>query len=442
MNRLKSFSYLSVRAYGVKKRHRLNPGVHTRLSAITQSDEQEQLEFLEDPENLDDLETDFMQVNKSHKEHERELKRNKERLKLNITARKYINEKQPSFLTTGEKQQIRILHEQDPVEWTPEKLSDSFPALPETIKKVLRAKWYPKTPEKVLEYDKNVADNWSKYKDGLLMLDSRLETHLSRFKDRKILMTNREEIATHLVAPSPNIPKPKSTLFSNIIKNYLDAHSVENNKKVAVIENQAETKRHRNENDNAINNSVDNESSLSNSEEHNVITLDDYRVEETITRVKHKQKHKKNEFMTVDNYLKQEVDEMTNVSSPIEVTILQAHRNNLEQSNLMESMNKCNVMETQERGKPNENAVTKEPIENDVISKSVMNNDSANLNNVVETMETHVKEWISKVEEEEEIPGYINIPKKKFKEGMIYRVKDCYYDDDGEFLYRVPGLEN
>lgn len=37
-------------------------------------------------------------------------------------------------------------------------------------------------------------------------------------------------------------------------------------------------------------------------------------------------------------------------------------------------------------------------------------------------------------------PLAIRIPKKVWKEGYMYKVKDCFYDDNGDFLYRVPGL--
>lgn len=37
-------------------------------------------------------------------------------------------------------------------------------------------------------------------------------------------------------------------------------------------------------------------------------------------------------------------------------------------------------------------------------------------------------------------PEKISIPKKKWKKGHTYKLNDCYYDDDGEFLFRVPGL--
>lgn len=34
----------------------------------------------------------------------------------------------------------------------------------------------------------------------------------------------------------------------------------------------------------------------------------------------------------------------------------------------------------------------------------------------------------------------VHIPRKLYKQGLTYRVEDCYYDSDGEFLYRVPGM--
>lgn len=36
----------------------------------------------------------------------------------------------------------------------------------------------------------------------------------------------------------------------------------------------------------------------------------------------------------------------------------------------------------------------------------------------------------------------IHIPKELYKEDAIYKVEDCFYDDQGEFLYRVPGLKD
>lgn len=34
----------------------------------------------------------------------------------------------------------------------------------------------------------------------------------------------------------------------------------------------------------------------------------------------------------------------------------------------------------------------------------------------------------------------VRIPKSVYKKGCTYKINDCYYDHDGQFLYRVPGL--
>lgn len=41
-----------------------------------------------------------------------------------------------------------------------------------------------------------------------------------------------------------------------------------------------------------------------------------------------------------------------------------------------------------------------------------------------------------------EYPLKIQIPNKVFKKGFIYKLNDCYYDDRGIFLYRVPGMNS
>lgn len=38
-------------------------------------------------------------------------------------------------------------------------------------------------------------------------------------------------------------------------------------------------------------------------------------------------------------------------------------------------------------------------------------------------------------------PERIVIPKEKLRKDCVYKLYDCYYDSDGLFLYRVPGME-
>lgn len=67
----------------------------------------------------------------------------------------------------------------------------------------------------------------------------------------------------------------------------------------------------------------------------------------------------------------------------------------------------------------------------------------------VATVEADLKEKTSVISRKEvskfidtinDYPLAIRIPKKVWKEGYTYKVKDCFYDDNGDFLYRVPGL--
>lgn len=37
-------------------------------------------------------------------------------------------------------------------------------------------------------------------------------------------------------------------------------------------------------------------------------------------------------------------------------------------------------------------------------------------------------------------PGKITIPPDIYKKGCTYKLNDCYYNSDGNFLYRVPGM--
>lgn len=52
----------------------------------------------------------------------------------------------------------------------------------------------------------------------------------------------------------------------------------------------------------------------------------------------------------------------------------------------------------------------------------------------------HNKVMRKSFEDNDEILQSIAIPKDKRNTGCVFRVKDCYYDDQGEFLYKVPGM--
>lgn len=124
---------------------------------------------------------------------------------------------QPSFLTYTEKDQIKKLHDSDPEEWTPEKLSESFPALPETIRSVLRSRWIPKSVERIISYDTKVIENWKDFKKGKLAVDPDLNQHLMKFKHRRISLIDRDVLKENFIPPKMEFPKPRNKMFSSIV---------------------------------------------------------------------------------------------------------------------------------------------------------------------------------------------------------------------------------
>lgn len=106
-----------------------NPGLQNQLNVLYDEHELKELRN----EDFEDLETDFMDVDKAEKLHESEIEAFKEKQKLWIVGRKYFKENKVNFLTWNDKEQIRHLHQTNPQEWTVEKLSEGFPALPNTI---------------------------------------------------------------------------------------------------------------------------------------------------------------------------------------------------------------------------------------------------------------------------------------------------------------------
>lgn len=121
-----SFLVNFVRHY---RREMGNPGIELRKATMQNLEKDTNFEDID----FDDFESDFMNVHQSHKESIKEQEALKEKLKYQIVKQKYFSQKCPNFLTWNDKQQIRYLYATNSEEWTIEKLSESFPALPEVI---------------------------------------------------------------------------------------------------------------------------------------------------------------------------------------------------------------------------------------------------------------------------------------------------------------------
>lgn len=69
---------------------------------------------------------------------------------------------------------------------------------------------------------------------------------------------------------------------------------------------------------------------------------------------------------------------------------------------------------------------------NSDITSEVVKSHSAGLNPTVTEMSSDIGK---------DPPGRIRVPAEKWKKGYTFKIEDCYYDDDGTFLYRVPGMK-
>ncbi|OAD54855.1 hypothetical protein WN48_06055, partial [Eufriesea mexicana] len=377
----------------------------------------------------DDIEvygSDFMKITDSYINHNREELAAKELLKRRVVKSKVFNEIEPSFLTYIEKDQIKKLHENNPEEWTLEKLSESFPALPKTIRKVLKAKWVPKSKERILQYDNKVIKNWKQLKTGKLKVNSILKQHLMKFKNRKILLTDREPLIEKFISPKIEYPKPKSFFFSNIIKNNINDEPVIKNKLLICSQN----------------NTNKDDKNYNSRDKKNV------RLGQTVTNdLIHKltKNNTKQEALIFEEFLKMKLNSSDEISYEERLTLIDTYKKyidskNIENigSNMLNNSTENTSIEEKSLStiKNSSNECTLNAKEDTTEFKITMKN------NIEHTsLDTYVKERNSFVDMNFEYVKCIKIPKNVYRKGMTYKIKDCYYDDDGEFLYRIPGLK-
>jgi hypothetical protein len=69
---------------------------------------------------------------------------------------------------------------------------------------------------------------------------------------------------------------------------------------------------------------------------------------------------------------------------------------------------------------------------NSDITGEMVKSHSAGLNPTVTEMSSDISK---------DPPERIRVPAEKWQKGCTFKIGDCYYDDDGTFLYRVPGMK-
>lgn len=360
----------------------------------------------------------------------RENKRIQEQLKRRIVKNKVFKEIEPNFLTYIEKDQIKKLHENNPTEWTPEKLSESFPALPETIKKILKVKWIPKSVERILQYDNKVIENWKQLKTGQLVVNDTLKQHLMKFKNRKIHLCDKETLMKNFIPPEIEFPKPKSSFFSNIIKNSTDKKSVMENKLISSQNiNKDINKDKKNFN---ITEKKDIKLFKETNDSMNICLTKKYNTEE--------------KTLLFEEFMKNKLNNPNEISYEEKIALTNIYKKYIESKNSEDiSFNIMNSIEKDSTIEKKNIDITKNlsKYKNSILNIKTDATEfklTTKLNDNI-SLDTYIKERNSFMDTNFEYSKRIKIPQNVYKQGMTYRIKDCYYDDDGEFLYRIPGLK-
>ena len=164
--------------------------------------------------------------NTIRKQYEADVAEQRSKAKRSIVRKVVFGEKtEPDLLTWMEKEMIRFLHKDDPKEWTIERLSESFPATPFVIRKILRTR--PTLNEdKINSYNKEVANNWKMLTKGKLELSSDYEKHLRcGYKNFSISSGLKnlaeQEILLEMEKKTSALPKPALPgEFASIIIDY------------------------------------------------------------------------------------------------------------------------------------------------------------------------------------------------------------------------------
>lgn len=356
----------------------------------------------DDPEITYDA--DFSRLNMSHREYEREMKLHQEKIKrYTIKSRYFKSQKQPNFLTWAEKEQIRHLNKEEPDEWTPDRLAQCFPAVEEVIVKVLKAKWAPVNSHRAQKHDENVKKNWELFKDNQFKdLDPQVCEHLKKFSNR-----NFDSIQNAYAQATNNqiefqFPQPRNKEFSQIITSC---------KRIEAKNNSAK--------DNDRLQIKGKPNLLSAQTEDNLelkIRRSDFTkkmtYEQLIDRAKTKAVEHEEMHLSVD--LPKELPSDRSPSTQSEETT-QTSNDASEAEHLDESIYKVQS-------------------DSKTIDLTLANASSS----------TKITKYAGKTGSitSAPFPYKIAIPDRLRKRGHTYKLYDCFYDDRGIFLFRVPGLSH
>lgn len=395
---------VQTRAYAPRGHHydhnshkKVMPGMRRQAKLLQDFDE-----FLDDPEGFGNHEADFQELNKVHREFERDVVYNDKKIKQIMIKNKYFNEKQRNFLTWAEKEQIRNLHSNNPDEWTLERLAESFPINIGDVGKVAKAKWYPNDAKRVQKHDEAVKKAWESFrKNELTDLDPDYAAHLQKFTDRNFDNSGNNVNYRAMLKTKFELPKPQRTEFRSIITSCPAAKSNERNEEKTISDGRGTSNV---------------PARISNVPARISQKLDLYKsgtpvegVDDTfLLATVHNKKHYQFDAISKKKAVKQ-IKKLT----PEPVSMNPYQRANESNGAEIIALKTIDFVE---------------PV------KKVEKYESRTTANVSFQGNVHPMDAVDVVRRR------IRIPRHLYRRGATYQFRDCFYDTTGEFLYRVPGM--
>uniref|UniRef100_A0A336M6D4 CSON010889 protein n=1 Tax=Culicoides sonorensis TaxID=179676 RepID=A0A336M6D4_CULSO len=370
---------------GTVLKEKRNIGLKHRVKLAKQDPKSVVELYDEDPEF--DPDSDFLESDKSHRKYQEEMKDYKEKLGNWIVRDKYFKQKSPNFLTWAEKEHIRYLHQEDPEEWNVKNLSDSFPIDIHHIKKLLRNKWTPHDKTRVEKHDLAVKQNWEKLRNGDFdeIISEKLKNHLMKFKDRKI---NLEALPKF---------EPRRRLSAGF--------KTKNNDFLSII---TSCKKYQ-EKESTVTNQIED----SHTNQSNKLQIES---------------RKLNPDNTNDSIMLRHDDSHFDTNRRMTLTELKRYLGENDEPETIELDEK--QLELHSIENPSGTGISpKQKFEN-----SVANSIPNKFESRIASQKILPELCVPAVQEK------IKIPKKLWKRNATYKLRDCFYNDDGRLLYRVPGL--
>uniref|UniRef100_A0A1B0A3J7 Uncharacterized protein n=1 Tax=Glossina pallidipes TaxID=7398 RepID=A0A1B0A3J7_GLOPL len=444
----------------VRRAKKLNPGLGHLAYGI-----EDVVDVIEsDPEGFDKLEADFMQAGQSYHQHKLDLEKQRERIRHFMVKHKYFRDDTlPNLLTYAEKEHIRLLHSRDAEEWSVERLAESFPATAEIIKKILRANWRPLSAKRVHSHDLLVLENWHRYKKGEFekQLPPELKEHLKKFVDRRLEDLKALHELSQTFTPI-QLPKPKIQEFQSIITScakYKDADTPTSKTLPPRCANERKTAAMLRDGEpiesfkNPFGKDAAQQEPIESSknpfgrdavqQKASDITVEIINNEMVISAANSNNKPRKETLPSYPTYDNEQLNlPILNKHNEEEETYLLSKTIDKRKMRLEEAK-KMKLSELEHKEETGTGEVDEKEIDNlaNLSNTGIIQREtSLDFTDKFSSSEVVISAEDSKRFAMSTVKDRIYIPRKLRRKGATYRLEDCYYDYDGEFLYRVPGM--